>query len=190
MTPLRLTPANSCLVVIDLQERLMPTIASGERIVTNAALLVQAAALFEVPIALSEHYTKGLGRTVDPVASAIPDGATRIEKTRFSAVVPPVEAWLLAHARPFVVLCGVEAHVCVMQTALDLRARGLFPFLATDAIGAGQLQQVPHALRRMELAGSIPTGCLSIMYEWAGDAQSPLFKPMLALAKRVEALPA
>lgn len=186
----RLTPANACLVIIDLQERLMPTIANAEAITTNAALLMRAAAHVGLPVALSEHYLKGLGPTVAPITDALPPGACRFDKTRFSALVPPLADWLAAHGRRQVVLCGVEAHVCVLQTALDLRAAGCTPFLATDAISAGQPQQIGPALRRLDLAGCIPTGCLSAMYELAQDASNPLFKGMLGLAKAIRQLPA
>lgn len=186
----RLTPDNACLLVIDLQERLMPTIAHAEAIVQHAALLMQAAVHFGLPVALSEHYLKGLGPTVATISQALPAGGCRFEKTRFSAVLPPLEAWLAAHARPNVIVCGVEAHVCVLQTALDLRAAGRTPFLMTDAISAGQPQQIAPALRRMELSGCVPSGCLSAMYELAGDASNPLFKGMLGLAKAIRPLPA
>lgn len=186
----RLTPDNACLLVIDLQERLMPTIAHAEAITENTALLMSAAAHFGLPVALSEHYLRGLGPTVAAITQALPAGSCRFEKTRFSAVLPPLEAWMAAHARPNVIVCGVEAHVCVLQTALDLRAAGRTPFLMTDAISAGQAQQIAPALRRLELCGCVPSGCLSAMYELAGDASNPLFKGMLGLAKAIRPLPA
>ncbi|MBM4110570.1 MAG: isochorismatase family protein [Phycisphaerae bacterium] len=185
----RLTPDNACLLVIDLQERLMPTIAHAEAITENTALLMRAAAHFGLPVALSEHYLKGLGPTVESISQALPAGACRFEKTRFSAAVPPLEAWLTDHGRPNVLVCGVEAHVCVLQTALDLRSAGRTPFLMTDAISAGQAQQIAPALRRLELSGCVPSGCLSAMYELAGDAANPSFKGMLALAKAIRPLP-
>lgn len=186
----RLSTDNACLLVIDLQERLMPTIAHAEAVIENTALLMRAAAHFGLPVALSEHYLKGLGPTVAAITQALPEGACRFAKTRFSAVLPPLEAWLAGHGRPNVLVCGVEAHVCVLQTALDLRAAGRTPFLMTDAISAGQGQQIPPALRRLELNGCVPSGCLSAMYELAGDASTPTFKGMLALAKSIRPLPA
>lgn len=186
----RLAPDNACLLVIDLQERLMPTIAHAEAITQNAALLMRAAAHFGLPVALSEHYLRGLGPTVGPIAEALPADACRFEKTRFSAMVPPLEAWIMRHGRRHVIVCGVEAHVCVLQSSLDLRSAGCTPFLMTDAISAGQAQQVAPALRRMEFCGCVPSGCLSAMYELAGDASNPLFKGMLALAKAIRPLPA
>ncbi|MBM4115322.1 MAG: isochorismatase family protein [Phycisphaerae bacterium] len=185
----RLTPDNACLLVIDLQERLMPTMANAEAIIGNTALLMRAASHFGLPVALSEHYVKGLGPTVANISQSLQPGSCRFEKTRFSAVLPPLEAWLADHARPNIIVCGVEAHVCVLQTALDLRAAGRTPFVMTDAISAGQPQQIAPALRRMELSGCVPSGCLSAMYELAGDASSPVFKGMLALAKAIQPLP-
>jgi hypothetical protein len=85
-----------------------------------------------------------------------------------------------------VLVCGVEAHVCVLQSVLDLVAAGWTVFYATDAISSGQVDQVAPAFRRMERAGALPTGTLGAMYELMGDAAHPAFKDILALAKQVQ----
>jgi len=102
-----------------------------------------------------------------------------------AAEVREVLRALEAAGRRSVLVCGVEAHVCVLQTVLDLRAAGHRVFHATDAISSGQADQVPHAFRRMELAGAVPTGTLGAMYELVGDAADPRFREILALAKQV-----
>ena len=186
----RLSTDGTVLLVVDVQERLMPTIDAAARVEANCAILARAAGVLGMPVVCTEQYVKGLGHTTPHVRGALPAGAKVFEKTRFSALVPPLADWLAAHGRRQVVLCGVEAHVCVLQTALDLRAAGCTPFLATDAISAGQPQQIGPALRRLDLAGCIPTGCLSAMYELAQDASNPLFKGMLGLAKAIRQLPA
>ena len=183
----RLRAADTVLLVIDVQERLLPTISERERLVANAALLLEAAAILGVPAAVTEQYPRGLGRTSPEVLAAAAPGTPLVAKTRFSAVVPEIEAWLAAAAARTVLVCGIEAHVCVLQTALDLRAGGEEMFFATDAISAGQVGAGPPAFRRMEAAGAVPTGVLSALYEWMGDKEHPAFPRALDVAKRVRA---
>lgn len=181
----RLQPDSTLLLVIDLQERLMPTIADAARVESNCATLCRAAALLRMPVICTEQYTRGLGHTVPTVREALPPTATIVEKTRFSAVVDGVRAVLRTQHRPTVLVCGVEAHVCVLQSVLDLCAGGWSVFYATDAISAGQTDQIAPAFRRMERAGALPTGTLGAMYELVADAAAPSFREILALAKAV-----
>ena len=181
----RLRPDACSLLVIDVQERLLPTITAGEAIAHNCGLLAAGAAALGLPILVTEQYVKGLGHTAPHVRGALPSGAKVFEKTRFSALTPEVRAHLVSLHRPNVLVCGVEAHVCVLQTVLDLAAASWHPFHATDAISAGQPDQVAPAFRRMERAGSLPTGTLGAMYELMGDAGHPAFREILTLAKLV-----
>lgn len=181
----RLRPESTALLVVDLQERLMPTIAGAARVAENSALLARAAGVLGMPVICTEQYVRGLGHTVPTVRDALPATAHVVEKTRFSALVPGVREALRTHRRPAVLVCGVEAHVCVLQSVLDLVAAGWTVFHATDAISAGQPDQVEPAFRRMERAGSLPTGTLGAMYELVADAADVRFKDILALAKQV-----
>ncbi len=166
----------------------MPTIPGGDRVAAHCAVLCRAAPLLGVPVIVTEQYVRGLGPTVAPVRDAFPADALVIEKTRFSAVVDGVRAHLQALRRSTVLVCGVEAHVCVLQSVLDLCAGGWSVFHATDAIGAGQPDQVAPAFRRMERAGAMPTGVLSAVYELMGDAQHPRFRECLPLVKGLDLL--
>ncbi len=185
MTIPRLTVDDTLLLVIDVQERLMPTIDDREQLKNNCAVLLRVAGLLGVPAAVTEQYPRGLGTTVPEVAEAIAPNTPVLEKTRFSALTTEVNAVLEAEHRNTILVCGIEAHICVLQTVLDLRATGHDVFFATDAISAGQPDQIPHAYRRMEAAGAVPTGCLSALYELMGDKENPVFGPALALAKAV-----
>lgn len=182
----RLDRDRTALLVIDLQERLMPTILAADTIVRHAGILLRIAERLQLPVVLTEQYTRGLGPTVTPLRDALPEGTARFEKTRFGAGIPEVLAELRRRGRSAVLLCGIEAHVCVLQTALDLLAAGFVPYLVTDAIGASQASQIPMALRRMESAGAIPTGILSATYELLADASDPAFRACLELAKQVD----
>lgn len=166
----------------------MPTIHGAPALVNNCAVLARAAALLGVPVLLTEQYVRGLGHTVPALVEALPAATEATEKTRFSAMVPGVQAALKASRRPTVIVCGIEAHVCVLQTVLDLCANGWHVFYATDAISGSQPNQVGPAFRRMERAGALPTGVLSAMYELMGDATHPQFKACLPLAKDIRPL--
>ena len=145
----RLNPDTTVLLVIDVQERLIPSIIDRDRLVTNCSVLLKMAAELGIPYFLTEQYPKGLGRTVDEVAQAMTDPSRRIEKTSFSAAVDLVTDQLAAWRRCSVIVCGIEANVCVLQTVLDLLDAGYHCFLCTDAISASHQGQIAPALRRM-----------------------------------------
>lgn len=164
----------------------MPTIAGGERVAAHCAVLCRAAPLLGMPVIVTEQYVRGLGATVPTVRDALPSDAMIVEKTQFSAVVDAVRARLQALRRSTVIVCGVEAHVCVLQSVLDLCGGGWSVFHATDAISSGQPDQIEPAFRRMERAGALPTGVLSALYELMGDAQHPRFRECLQLVKGLD----
>jgi nicotinamidase-related amidase len=181
----RLRIDQTALLVIDVQERLMPTIAESQRVIQNCAIMLRTAAALGMPYLVTEQYPQGLGRTVDAVGRAMTDQSRRIEKTRFSACVDLVHEQLMAWRRGTILVCGVEAHVCVLQTSLDLLSTGRQVFLVTDAISASQPDQIPHAYERLNAAGATRTGVLSCMYELLGDSTNPAFRTCLDLAKAV-----
>lgn len=185
----RLTQDATALFVIDVQGALMPTLADRERLTANCAALLRMAVVLGLPTVVTEHYVKGLGPSVPEVAACFPgDDPARfalVEKTRFSAYVPGVAEALRRFERPNVLVCGIEAHVCVLQAVLDLQDAGYRAFFATDAISAGQRDQIEPAFRRMEAAGAVPTGVVSAMYELMEDARHPRFKDCLDIAKQV-----
>lgn len=188
----RLKQDDTTLFVIDVQGALMPTLADHEQLTANCAALLRMAGVLGLPTVVTEHYVKGLGPTVPDVAACFPrddpDDPARfalVEKTRFSAYVPGVADALRRFERPNVLVCGIEAHVCVLQAVLDLQEAGYRSFFATDAISAGQRDQIAPAFRRMEAAGAVPTGVVSAMYELMEGAHHPRFKDCLAIAKQV-----
>ncbi len=183
----RLSLERTALLVIDVQERLLPTIHDGARVVTNCAAALRLAQLLGLPAIVTEQYVKGLGHSAPEITAAAAQHATIIEKTRFSAFVPAVEAILSRSKCDDVLVCGIEAHVCVQQTVLDLLANGRQPFLLTDAISSGACDQIAPAFRRMERAGAVPSGVLGAAYELLGDAAHPEFKAVLGIVKTLAA---
>jgi len=181
----RLKPDDTALLVIDVQERLLPTIVDAQKVVDNCAILVRLATELELPYMVTEQYPRGLGRTAEPITSAMSDPSRRIEKTRFSAAIDMVVGGLNEVRRGTVLIAGLEAHVCVLQTVLDLQGAGYQCFVCCDAVSAGQREQIAPAYERMRRAGGIVTGVMSAMYELLGDARHASFNRCLDLAKAV-----
>lgn len=179
----RLTVADSALLVIDMQERLKPTMPSWDRTLRRIHAVVQAAAILKLPIATTEQSPASLGPTVEPLRTELLRIGPLFEKTQFSAATPEVETWLRSHRRSSLIICGIEAHVCVLQTVLDFCQRGIQTFHCTDAIDCSQPDQTTGALSRMERAGSVPTGMTSAIYELMNDAKHPSFRECLRVVK-------
>ena len=173
----QLRAADSALVVIDIQERLAAVMPSREAVVRSTGILLEAAARLGVPVVVTEQYPKGLGATVAEVSAKVPKGSIRLEKTAFSA------AGALELMRPQVVLVGMEAHVCVLQTALDLAADGLEVFVAADAVCSRTEANCANALARLQNAGIVVTNSESVLFEWLRDASHPEFRELSKLVR-------
>jgi nicotinamidase-related amidase len=179
----RLRPESTALLVIDVQERLMPTIAAAPRVEANCALLAQAAGIMGLPVICTEQYVRGLGPTVATVRNALPATAEVIEKTRFSALVDGVRATLRTQRRPTVLVCGVEAHVCVLQTALDLLEDEFEVWVVTDACSSRTERNRDAAFDRLAGAGVELVTTEMVLFEWLRTAEHPLFKDIQGLIK-------
>jgi nicotinamidase-related amidase len=171
----RLRANNTILLVIDMQDKLLAKVPTTHDLTRATALLLDVAALLGVPVLATEQYPKGLGPTSPEIAARIHQPIT--PKTVFSCCGAGTfleELELLQ--RPNVVLAGIETHVCVMQTALDLIEAGLHVFIPVDAVEARFHLDHHYAIRRMELAGGIPTTAEAVVFEWIADAAHPQFK--------------
>lgn len=179
-SPDLLSPRESLLFAVDLQERLLPHIVDHEAVIANGVCLLQAATLFEVPVAASEQYPQGLGPTVPAVAAALPDNVVRVEKLRFSGA--DATGWPAAgernDGRRQIVLIGIETHICILQTALDLLSRGYRVHVVADAVGSRRRLDHDVALARLRDSGVIVTTAESVLFEWCGTAESEQFKAM------------
>jgi nicotinamidase-related amidase len=185
--PTQMSPADTALLVIDVQEKLLPKIANAGAVERNIAFLIDSARLLNMPVLATEQYPKGLGPTVPDLAQRLPQ---RPDKVAFScAAVPSVVETLHREARPKVVLAGIETHVCVMGTALDLLAMDFRVYVAVDAVGSRYGVDHDYALRRMERAGAVLTTAETVAFECVGGAGHPAFKGISALVQeRMKAL--
>ncbi|MCC7121692.1 MAG: isochorismatase family protein [Gammaproteobacteria bacterium] len=167
------------LLVIDIQQRLGDAMPGKvlNRVLQNSSLLVRAAQLLDVPILHTEQYPQGLGPTHPLVLDALPSGRKYFAKTAFSCMnadgFPAAIASLQCRQA---VLVGMEAHVCVLQTAMDLAATGAEVFVVEDAICSRRLENYQNALDRMRAAGVSIVSAESVVFEWMGDSRHPLFK--------------
>lgn len=167
----------STLVVVDAQERLLPAIRGAEAAVARVGLLVEAARVLGVPVVATEQYPQGLGTTAPPLADAIPP-AERFAKTAFSAAAEPGFLDRLG-GRPDAVVCGFEAHVCVLQTALGLLAAGLRVSVVADACGSRAQSDAERAFDRLARAGVVVATAEMVVFEWLGRAGTPEFRHLL-----------
>lgn len=184
----RITRGTSALLVVDIQEKLLPAIHERERVLENAVRLVRGAQALGVPIWITEQYRKGIGPTVPEVAQAAgcngAGGIVPIDKITFSACgAPGLLDQLRARGVRDVVLCGVEAHVCVCQSALDLAAAGYRPVLVADAVSSRTPENHRWGVERMRQAGAVLASTEMILFEWLERAGTPEFKQILELVK-------
>jgi nicotinamidase-related amidase len=176
----RMRAETSVVVVIDVQDKLLAKIPTAAALVRNAGFVLDVAAALAVPVRATEQYPRGLGPTTAEIARRLP--ASLPAKTTFSCCGAGTfleELEMLR--RPNVVLVGMETHVCVAQTALDLLHAGLHVFLPVDALAARNQLDHDTALRRLEQAGAVPTTAEAVAFEWVCDAAHPQFKAVSAM---------
>jgi nicotinamidase-related amidase len=179
--PTQMSAADTSLLIVDVQEKLMVKIPGATGLVRDIGFLIDAARLLDMPVQATEQYPKGLGPTVPELARRLPE---RPDKTAFSCCAVPsvVEAFRRA-ARPKVALAGIEAHVCVLQTALDLLALGFRVYVVADAVASRYPTDREFALRRLEQAGAVLTTAEACAFEWVGGSGHPRFKALSALVQ-------
>jgi nicotinamidase-related amidase len=170
-------------LVVDIQEKLLPAIFERERVVAEALRLIRGARVLGLPVFATEQYRKGLGATVPEVAEAIAAFAP-LEKLTFSACGrPELLNAFRAHGVADVLICGIEAHVCVCQTALDLRKTEFRPFVIADAISSRTPENWHLGLDRMGQAGVTIASTEMVLFELLERAGTEEFKAILALVR-------
>jgi nicotinamidase-related amidase len=174
----KLDARRAALVVIDVQEAFRKAVPGFEGVARAAGTLVRGAEAVDVPVLVTEQYPKGLGRTVPEVAEHLPAGLEPIEKVVFSA--PEAEGFDLA-GRDQALVCGIETHVCVNQTTLDLLDRGVEVHVARDAVGARFAENNEIGLEKVERAGAVITSVETALFELVGRAGTDQFKEIQRL---------
>jgi len=180
-----LAPEQCALIVIDLQAKLLPPIFQKEQLVRHAQLLIRAAGILKIPALVTTQYAKGLGATVPEVASLLPENQP-IDKQLFSCFGSDVFCTLLKRLpgnRNTVLLCGMESHICVAQTALAALRDGYVVHVASDAVSSRTEWNWKIGLDRMRAAGAVISSTEMIIYELMRSSASPAFKELLPYLK-------
>ena len=178
--------SRSQLLIVDVQERLVPAMHDGAAIVDRCIVLLQAAAELNIPTLVTEQYRKGLGPTVQPLLAAN-EGKQILEKMHFSCAADPVilsnVMAIAAQGRRQIVMAGIEAHVCVLQTALDFHAKGLDVFVVADASTSRNPDSAALAFQRLRHAGVSIVNTEMAVFEWLAVAGTPSFRTLSKLIK-------
>jgi len=176
-----LEAAQCALVVIDIQQKLLPPIFQKDQLVRNSQLLIRAAGILKIPAVVSTQYAKGLGGTVPEIAALLPE-TEAIDKTLFSCFGSDVFCSLLKRLpgqRTTLLLCGMESHICVTQTALGALREGYLVHVASDAVSSRTEWNWKIGLERMRAAGAIISSTEMMIYELMRSSSSDAFKKLL-----------
>jgi len=181
-SPHLLSRESSALLVVDVQEKLLPAIESADRVVAKSKQLIEAATILGVPFLVSEQYPKGLGHTVGDLD--VSKANIVEEKSMFSCrECEQIMSFLRSNAIQTVLLCGIEAHVCVAQTAFDLMASGFNVQIAVDAVGSRNSTDRETAIARLNLHGVASTTAEAAIFEWCETSSAAEFKQISQLVK-------
>ena len=176
-----LEPEHCALIVVDIQEKLLPPIFQKEQLVKNSQLLIRLAGILKVPVLATTQYAKGLGKIVPEIASLL-DGTEPIDKQMFSCFGSDAFCSLLKRLpgnRNTVLLCGMESHICVTQTALGALREGYIVHVASDAVSSRTEWNWKIGLDRMRAAGAVISSTEMIIYELLRSSGAPAFKELL-----------
>lgn len=171
-----ITPATSCLLVIDIQEKLFPAIHNQQQVLVNSQWLVEIARQLSIPTLACEQYPQGLGHTVAPLQASLAD-APVLTKLHFScAKAEACQAHLQALARSQIVIVGTEAHVCVLQSAIGLKQLGYEVYVVEDAVGSRRSEDKQCALQRLRDNGITVVCREMVAFEWLEQAGTETFR--------------
>lgn len=175
-----LSPQNTICIVVDIQERLTPSLYAAEAMIERSRVLLQGLQALGVPLVVTEQYPKGLGSTVQAVQLLLKDVPV-FEKTRFSAYIDEVREAIRRHQAENVILVGAETHICMLQTVLDLRSDGLNVYVPFECTTSRNPTNKENALLLMREAGAVVSNVESVLFQMLGDAKHEAFKTISKL---------
>lgn len=180
---MRILKDKTIAIIVDVQERLFPVIDNNEKLSENLEILVQGLKELEIPIIVTEQYKKGLGETIESIKTLLPD-ATYTDKVAFSCCdEPSFISEIEKNDYKYVVLAGVEAHICLLQTAIDLKERGYQPVVIEDCIASRDPENKRIAITRMVQEGVLISSSESILFELCRYAGNDTFRAISKLVK-------
>jgi nicotinamidase-related amidase len=180
---MRVRRENAAALVIDIQERLFPVMAGKEELLSNCLKLVKGLQYLGIPLIITQQYTKGLGATIPEISSVIPDFSF-IEKRDFSCCGESAVLSRLGElGAKNIIICGIESHVCVLQTALDLKEAGFTPVVVMDAVSSRHPENLDLAKERFRFEEIMMTSTESILFELTRSSAAPEFREISKLLK-------
>lgn len=180
---MRILKDRSAALIIDIQERLFPFIFENEKLTKNVSKLIEGLKIIGIPLFVTEQYVKGLGPTIEPVAMVL-GNQPRIEKMAFSCCdEPSVMEGIAVSGKENIIIAGIESHVCVLQTVIDLKQNGYFPIVVEDCVSSRSENDKRMAIERMRQEGAIITTCESILFELLRYSGTEQFKGISRLVK-------
>jgi nicotinamidase-related amidase len=180
---MQISKENTTALFVDFQQRLFPVMNEKETLLKNTKMLVEGLSILGIPFAFSQQYTKGLGETIDDLRKLVPD-FTAFEKKDFSCFgAEQYTAFLQQHQSKTIILCGIEAHVCLLQSAIDLKEYGYFPIVVTDCIASRSALSKESALDRLRFENIMTCTSESILFELIRSASAPEFKAISKLVR-------
>ena len=181
---MRITAENALAIVIDYQEKILPAMSDKENLVKRSEILLKGLKLLEVPMILTTHYAKGLGNNIDTIVSAMEYEETVYDKNTFSAYeTEEVRRKLDESGKKQIIICGIETHICVLQTAIDLKAAGYEPIIVADCVDSRKPVDKEYGLKRAMQEGILLTTTEQILFELTRRAQGSVFKQISALIR-------
>ncbi len=182
---MRITSENTIAIFIDFQEKLVPAMQDKEQLMKKTCTLAQGLQELTIPYTVSQQYTKGLGHTVPELAEAFGEHFSFTDKATFSCMDnEELSSWVTAQDdKKTVLICGIEAHICVQQTVIDLLAKGYQVFVVADCVSSRSAYDKEIGLKRMQQEGAFLTTCEAVLFELTRGATSPHFKAISKLIK-------
>lgn len=180
---MRIEKGNSIGLIIDFQERLVPVMFQKDKLISKSSRLILGLQELDVPLIVTQQYSKGLGETIPEISTLI-SHFNPIEKTSFSCYDEPKFVEVLTNCEvKNVIICGIESHVCVLQTAIDLKTAGYNPIVIFDCISSRAKSNLKLALERFRFEGILISSFESILFELTRGANDPAFKAISKLVK-------
>lgn len=180
---MRITKENTVGLIIDIQERLFPAMWNKETLLKNTLILIQGLIELKLPLVVTQQYSKGLGETISELKSNIPDFSF-IEKRDFSCCDEPLLIEKLKELdAQNIIICGIESHVCVLQTAVDLKEAGFNPIVVMDCVSSRTIENIEFAKDRFRYEGIMMTSYESILFELTRSSAAAEFKAISKLVK-------
>jgi len=181
---MRILAEDTLALIIDFQEKLVPVIHNNEELLHNTEILIKGLKTLGIPMVVTQQYTKGIGMTVPVISEAVGVGFTYYDKVTFSCVEnEEILSKIEESGRKNIIICGIEAHICVLQTVIDLIEKGYHVIVVQDCVGSRKKNDCKIGMKRAMIEGAVPTTYESILFELTRVAKTDVFKEISRLIK-------